>query len=71
MNIVKLHTNTDVNGPVTLSSPIKSLDTVIEENQSQPAVVDMKEFGFKLLYNDWMQQTLLSDGLTAEDQVEW
>ncbi|WP_258089451.1 hypothetical protein [Serratia liquefaciens] len=71
MNVLKANTNVDLQWSVTSPSTIKSMDTLIKENQPPAVRMNMKEFGFTLLYNDWMQQTLLSDGLIAEDQVEW
>lgn len=49
----------------------KSLDTLAAEKAENLEPLDMKEFGFMLLYNEWMQNTLLSDGLTEESQGEW
>ncbi|QJU42304.1 hypothetical protein [Serratia marcescens] len=45
-------------------------ERVISENDAAEPV-DMKAFCFTLLYNDWMQSTLLSDGLTEEELIEW
>lgn len=52
-------------------SGVKSLDTLSTETNENVEPLNMKEFCFMLLYNEWMQTTLLSDGLTEEEQIEW
>ncbi|CND82903.1 hypothetical protein QVN42_01930 [Yersinia nurmii] len=51
------------------NAKVESLDVIMNQKAEKP--MTPKEFAFKMLYNEWMQETLLSDGLRPEDKVEW
>ncbi|ANI31747.1 hypothetical protein PL78_18235 [Yersinia entomophaga] len=56
-------------GDVADNTKVESLDVMM--NQKTDIPMTPEEFAFKMLYNEWMQETLLSDGLRPEDKVEW
>lgn len=54
-----------VNTP-SLKETVKSLDNIISESDSADY-----NFGFKLMYDAWMQKILMSDGVNDEENFDW